>query len=78
MSHLLCKKCGSRNAFITTKGLLEKAFGEPVRAAGIASPTVIIAGIGILKIIVEAFLDWLKSENTKYVVCSKCGYYEKL
>lgn len=78
MNNLLCKKCGSRNVFITTKGRLEKAFGTPVGAYGLVHPTIIVAAIGILKIVVEAIRDWLKDENTKYVVCSECGHYEKL
>lgn len=78
MNNLLCKKCGSRNAFITTKGRLEKTFGAPVGAVGLVHPTVIVETIRILMIVVEAIRDWLKDENTKYVVCSECGHYEKL
>lgn len=78
MNKLLCKKCGSRNTFITTKGRLEEAFGEQVGAVGVIPPTVIVAALGILKVVVGAILDWLKDENTKYIVCSDCGHYEKL
>lgn len=78
MGTLLCSKCGKTNAFVTTKSKLEELTSEPIGAVGAISPTVIAESIALLKAIVEAIVDWLKSENTKYVVCSSCGHYEKL
>jgi len=75
---LLCNKCGKKDAFVTTKGKLEKLTSAPIGAAGAISPAVIAGAIALLKIIVEAIIDWLRDENTKYVVCASCGHYEKL
>ncbi len=78
MATLLCKKCGKKDVFVTTKGKLEKLTSTPIDVAGAISPAVIVGAIALLKVIVEAVVDWLKDENTKYVVCSSCGHYEKL
>ncbi len=78
MTALLCNKCGKKNAFVTTKGKLEEITGTSLYAAGFISPSGIVGAIPLLKIIVEAIIDWLRDENTKYVVCAACGYYEKL
>jgi len=78
MTALLCNKCGKKDAFVTTKGKLEKLTSAPIGAFGAIPPVMIGGAIGVLRDLIAAIVDWLRDKNTKYVVCGACGHYEKL
>ena len=81
MSELKCPSCGKKEAFVTTKGKLEKVTNAPINLTSGAiniTPDITASLIDLFKNIFNAIFGWFEENDQKYVVCKSCGYYEIL
>jgi hypothetical protein len=81
---LLCKKCGSREAFACSAKELADGAGDPsflVRPCGAIDPVSAGALIAAALAAFRAAVDYLarrEENNATVVVCKACGHWERV
>lgn len=71
---LKCRSCGSKSCIVKPKRELEKVTGSSVGMSGKIDASILD---GLFALLASIF-EWFKDNDQKYVVCKKCGYFEKL